>query len=60
MSPKKQSNSIWDVLAHYNHSMIAAIAYKIAFYFTAVTVKRGTISVGGVQNSPNSSSIQEA
>jgi len=32
--------------------MIAAIAYKIAFYFTAVTVRRGTISVGGIQNFP--------
>jgi hypothetical protein len=26
--------------------------YKIAFYFTAVTVRRGTISVDGVQNVP--------
>ena len=38
-------------------------SYKIAvpsFYFTAVTVSRGTISVDGVRNFPNFSLIQEA
>src|SRR5215212_2273359 len=41
--------------ASFREGFFSEIAFKIAlpsFYFTAVTVRRGTISVDGVQNFP--------
>ena len=43
-----------NAVAYFRQMMFSETPYKIAFYFTAVTVRRGTTSVDGVQNFPTS------